>query len=146
MVQAFDAPRPRQLHPTPGPSGPRTPPHDLSAEESLLGAMLLSGDAINIASAICGPEDFYKPRHGNLFRAMIRLSDQGEPVDVITVTDEMKRTLAADLVADPSELVELQSTTPSVATMPGDTQLTRILSVPRMLAAQRVKLIMPPFS
>ena len=135
MVQAFDAPRPRQLHPTPGPSGPRTPPHDLSAEESLLGAMLLSGDAINIASAICAPEDFYKPRHGNLFRAMIRLSDQGEPVDVITVTDEMKRTLAADLVADPAELVELQSTTPSVANVQHYATIVKELSTLRRLAA-----------
>jgi len=102
MVQAFDAPRPRQLHPSPGSAGPRTPPHDLSAEESLLGAMLLSGDAINIAAGICTAQDFYKPRHGNLFRAMIQLSDRGEAVDVVTVTDEMKRTLAADLVADPA--------------------------------------------
>ena len=101
----------------------------------MLGAMLLSADAINVAAGICTAEDFYKPRHGNLFRAMTHLSDRGEAVDVITVTDEMKRTLAADLVADPAELVELQSTTPSVANVQHYATIVKELSTLRRLAA-----------
>jgi replicative DNA helicase len=134
MVQAFDSNRPRPIRSTAPTSGPRTPPHDLSAEESLLGAMLLSGDAINVATSICTPDDFYKPRHGNLFRAMIMLSDRGEAVDVVTVTDEMKRTLAADLVADPTDLLELQSSTPSVANVQHYATIVKELSTLRRLA------------
>ena len=55
--------------------------------------MLLSGDAINIAAAVCTAQDFYKPRHGNLFRAMTQLSDRGidaayaAPVDLAALID-----------------------------------------------------------
>ena len=113
MVQAFDTPRPRRLHPAP--SGPRVPPHDLDAEESLLGSMLLSTDAISLALEVCSADDFYKPTHGNLFAAISHLYEKGEPVDAVTVTDELRRTLDADLVGDPTDLVALQSATPSVA-------------------------------
>jgi len=91
------------------------PPHDLDAEESLLGAMLLSTDAISVALEKCSAEDFYKPTHGNLFSAIAKLYERGEPVDAITVTDELRRTLDPDLVGDPAELVALQGGTPSVA-------------------------------
>ena len=113
MVQAFDTSRPRRL--TSVPSGPRVPPHDLDAEESLLGAMLLSTDAISIALEICEADDFYKPTHGNLFAAISHLYERGEPVDAVTVTDELRRTLDPDLVGDPADLVALQGLTPSVA-------------------------------
>jgi len=113
MVQAFDTFRPRQLRSAP--SGPRVPPHDLDAEESLLGAMLLSGDAISVALELCTADDFYKPTHGNLFAAIGRLFEKGEPVDAVTVTDELRRTLDPDLVGDPADLVALQGSTPSVA-------------------------------
>ena len=113
MVLAFDSNRPRQLRPAP--SGPKVPPHDLDAEESLLGAMLLSSDAVSVALEKCGPEDFYKPAHGNLFNAIAKLYERGEPVDAVTVTDELRRTLDPDLVGDPADLVSLQSATPSAA-------------------------------
>jgi len=114
MVQAFETRPPRQLRPATA-SGPRVPPHDLDAEESLLGAMLLSSDAISVALEKCSPEDFYKPTHGNLFAAISRLYEHGEPVDVVTVTDELRRTLDPDLVGDPTDLVVMQGSTPSAA-------------------------------
>ena len=114
MVQAFDNSRPRQLR-GPAPQGPRVPPHDLDAEQSLLGAMLLSSDAISVALEKCSAEDFYKPTHGNIFAAISRLYERGEPVDVVTVTDELRRTLTPDLVGEPADLIALSSSTPSVA-------------------------------
>ena len=114
MVQAFDDSRPRPLR-APAPQGPRVPPHDLDAEQSLLGAMLLSSDAISVALEKCSAEDFYKPTHGNIFAAISRLYERGEPVDVVTVTDELRRTLTPDLVGEPADLIALSSSTPSVA-------------------------------
>ncbi len=70
MVQAYDDTRPRPLRPLPG--GPRVPPHDLEAEESLLGAMLLSNDAASAGIEICSAGDFYKPAHGHIFAAIQR--------------------------------------------------------------------------
>ncbi|MEO9223529.1 MAG: DnaB-like helicase N-terminal domain-containing protein, partial [Acidimicrobiales bacterium] len=73
----------------------RVPPSNLQAEESLLGAMLLSRDAVAAAAEVVSTEDFYKPAHGHLYEAVTSLVSQGEPVDPVTVADELRR---ADLL------------------------------------------------
>ena len=67
--------------------GGRVPPHNLDAEESLLGAMLLSRTAIDVASESLSPDDFYKPAHGHIYDAITSLSSQGEPVDPVSVAE-----------------------------------------------------------
>jgi len=117
VVQAFDDTRPRNLRaaPQPAPSGSRIPPHDLEAEESLLGAMLLSNDAASAAMEVCSAGDFYKPAHGHIFGAICNLMERGEPIDAVTVTDELKRSGLLEAVGDPSVFVSLQANTPSIA-------------------------------
>ena len=91
MVQAFDDTRPRPSEPPPaGAPGARVPPHDLEAEESLLGAMLLSHDAASVGIEKCGADDFYKPAHGHIFAAIRALLERGEAIDAVTVTDELQ--------------------------------------------------------
>ena len=69
----------------------RVPPHNLNAEESLLGAMLLSRDAVNTAAETgIGVEHFYKPAHQHVFDAMRSLLTIGEPIDPVTVADELR--------------------------------------------------------
>ena len=114
MVQAFDDARPRHLRAAP-PPGPRVPPHNLEAEESLLGSMLLSSDATAAAIEICSAQDFYKPAHGHIFEAVVSLFERGEPVDAVTVTDELRRSTVLESIGDPALLVSLQANTPSVA-------------------------------
>ena len=116
MVQAFDDTRPRQLRAAPvQPSGARIPPHNLEAEESLLGAMLLSNDAASVAIEICNAGDFYKPAHGHIFGAIRALMERGEPIDAVTVSDELQRSGLLDAVGDPSVFISLQANTPSIA-------------------------------
>jgi replicative DNA helicase len=91
------------------------PPHDLEAEESLLGAMLLSNDAASLAIELCAAGDFYKPAHGFIFGAIRALMERGEPIDAVTVTDELKRSGLLDMVGDPSVFISLQANTPSIA-------------------------------
>ena len=74
----------------PAPVG-RIPPHNLEAEESLLGAMLLSRDAITTAIERCSPADFYKPSHAEIYAAITSLFGQGEPADAVTVAEELRR-------------------------------------------------------
>ncbi|MGH9029320.1 MAG: replicative DNA helicase, partial [Acidimicrobiales bacterium] len=111
MSQALDHTNVRRM---PGVGG-RVPPHDLDAEESLLGAMLLSRDAIAAALECCGVEDFYKPAHAVIFDAVCRLYTRGEPADPVTVADELRRSGALDSIGDPSVLLSLQVNTPSTA-------------------------------
>ena len=75
---------PRQPH-----GGGRVPPHDLQAEESLLGAMMLSAGAIGDVTGTVTASDFYKPAHGHIFDAIHTLYAPGQPVDAVTVADEL---------------------------------------------------------
>ena len=93
----------------------RVPPHNLAAEESLLGAMLLSRSAIDIASESVAPSDFYKPAHGHIYEAITSLSARGEPVDPVTVADELSRHDLLDAVGGPPALINLQSATPATS-------------------------------
>lgn len=69
----------------------RTPPHDLLAEQSALGGMLLSKDAVaDVVETLRGP-DFYIPKHELIFDAILALYSHGEPTDVIAVTDELTK-------------------------------------------------------
>ncbi len=100
----------------PGSGSPgRVPPHNLQAEESLLGAMLLSKDAIAVASEVLTAEDFYKPAHGHIFEAIENLSSAGEPADPVTVAEELRRANRLDAVGGVATLVHLQSTTPATS-------------------------------
>ena len=70
----------------------RTPPHDLLAEQSTLGGMLLSPDAVaDVVESIRGT-DFYVPKHELIFEAILSLYSHGEPTDVVAVTDELIKT------------------------------------------------------
>jgi replicative DNA helicase len=116
VVQAFDDTRPRQLRAAPASSSAsRVPPHNLEAEESLLGAMLLSNDAASVAIEKCSAGDFYKPAHGHIFGAIRALIERGEPIDAVTVTDELQRSGLLEAVGDPSVFISLQANTPSIA-------------------------------
>jgi replicative DNA helicase len=93
----------------------RVPPHDLQAEESLLGAMLLSRDAISAAVETCRAEDFYRPAHGHIFDAICSLYAQGEPADPVTVADELRRADLLEGIGGAGNLVALQANTPAIA-------------------------------
>ncbi|MFE3381902.1 replicative DNA helicase [Streptomyces anulatus] len=71
-------------------SGERIPPQDLNAEQSVLGGMLLSKDAIGeVIEELAGPEDFYRPAHQTVYAAILDLYAKGEPADPITVAAEL---------------------------------------------------------
>ena len=74
-----------------GGRGDRTPPQDNDAEQSVLGSMMLSKDAIaDVIESVRGT-DFYRPAHETIFDAMVDLYGRGEPVDPITTTAELQR-------------------------------------------------------
>ncbi|HYN36966.1 MAG TPA: replicative DNA helicase [Actinomycetota bacterium] len=69
----------------------RIPPHNLDAEQSVLGAMLASKEAIANVIEIIEPEAFYKPAHGQIFETILGLYGRGEPADAITIAEELGR-------------------------------------------------------
>ena len=94
----------------------RVPPHNMEAEESLLGAMLLSTDAIAAAAEVgVSSDDFYKPAHGHVYDAICALNAAGEPADPVTVSEELRRAGLIEAVGGPGILVALQASTPAIS-------------------------------
>ena len=69
----------------------RTPPHDVAAEQCVLGGMLLSKDAISDVIEVIRPTDHYRPAHQLIHEAILDLYGRGEPADAITVANELTR-------------------------------------------------------
>ncbi len=72
-------------------SSDRIPPHSLDAEQAVLGSMLLERSAVERAGELLKPNDFYRPVHRLIFEAMLALSEQDEPVDLITLADILRQ-------------------------------------------------------
>jgi AAA domain/DnaB-like helicase N terminal domain len=89
--------------------GSRVPPADLEAESSVLGAMLISGDAASTAMRLVRPEQFYKPQHQAVFAAAVECFRAGEGVDVVTVAHRLDRTGMLESVGGKDALMELQA-------------------------------------
>jgi replicative DNA helicase len=113
VVQSIDDARRRQR--SGGGGAGRVPPHNLEAEESLLGAMLLSRDAIASAVETCSADDFYKPAHGHIFEAITNLYGHGEPADPVTVADELRRADLLETIGGVGILSSLQANTPATS-------------------------------
>jgi replicative DNA helicase len=77
-----------RLRPVPAPD--REPPHNLEAEEAVLGAVLAAGRLLAEVAAVVEEADFYRPAHRTIWRAMLRLADRGEPTDPVTVLGELE--------------------------------------------------------
>ncbi len=111
MVQSISEVRP----PSRSSGAGRVPPNNIEAEESLLGAMLLSKDAIAAAVETVQPEDFYKPAHGHLFEAIQTLYGQGKPADPITVAEELRRANLLEALGGKQSILRIQAGTPAAA-------------------------------
>jgi len=90
-----------------------SPPHDVEAEESVLGAMLLSPVALDQLADSLVASDFYVPEHRRIFTAVTRLRDQGSRVDVVTTTSALREEGADHEIA--SKLIELVANTPAAS-------------------------------
>ena len=91
------------------------PPQNLDAEESVLGAMLLSPGAIGAVSEIVDAGDFYRDSHSTIFKAALGLYAKGEPVDAITLVDELEERGELDAAGGRSRVHELAALVPATA-------------------------------
>jgi replicative DNA helicase len=105
------------------PGGGRIPPSAIEAEESLIGAMLLSQEAVSIAYETVQAEDFYRPLHGQIFSSIIALANAGEPVDYVTVQAKLQERGA--IAVELALLSSLQMNTPSAANAQHYAELVR---------------------
>lgn len=93
----------------------RIPPNSVDAEESVLGAVLIDNHAINAAAEILHPDDFYRAAHTAIYNGMIALSDRREPIDVITLSHQLRSMGLLDNAGGIEYLGHLATVVPSSA-------------------------------
>ena len=95
----------------------RVPPQSIEAELSVLGSMMLKPAAVSQAVELLHAEDFYRQAHRAVFEAMELLLRNGEPVDIVTVTESLKKSGLLEQVGGISFLANLTNTVPSTANL-----------------------------
>ncbi|MGI6603823.1 MAG: replicative DNA helicase [bacterium] len=119
----------------------RVPPCNLEAERSLLGAMLLDGEAVLSAAEILRPEDFYQENHQHIFRTMVELSSRGIASDLVTVSEALRRDAGLEAVGGIAYLSDLASSVPSTANAEHYAQIVAEKSLLRQLIREASKII-----
>jgi replicative DNA helicase len=114
-------------------SQPKLPPQNLEAEQSVLGAILLDNAAMPKAMELLVEEDFYRTAHKKVYRAMLDLSDTGEVIDQITLTERLKGQGELESIGGAAYLAELVQIVPSSANIRYHCKIVRDKAVARQL-------------
>ncbi|MDK2820601.1 MAG: replicative helicase [Clostridia bacterium] len=93
----------------------KVPPHSVEAEQSVLGAIMLDSEALVSVLEILKVEDFYKEAHRLIYKAILHLNELNEAVDLLTVTEELRRKGELEVVGGAAYLTSLTSSVPSAA-------------------------------
>jgi replicative DNA helicase len=109
------------------------PPQNLDAEESVLGAMMLSPGAIGAVSEELDAGDFYRESHAKIYRAALSLFARGEPVDAITVADELEERGEVDAAGGRARVHELARLIPATANAAHYARIVREMAILRGL-------------
>src|SRR3712207_1628080 len=91
------------------------PPHDLDAERAVIGAMLVSEAAVSVVGEALEAEDFYSETHRVLYGAMMRLYARGEPIDQLTLSDELRSVGEFDRIGGRQYVFRLVESVPTAA-------------------------------
>lgn len=93
----------------------KIPPHSIEAEESVLGAILLDKDAIIAVSDFLRADHFYNDNHGIVYESMLELFEKGSPIDIITLSNQLKKKKISKEVSSTSFLTEIVNKVPTSA-------------------------------
>jgi replicative DNA helicase len=93
----------------------RIPPHNIEAEQSVLGAMLLDKEAVAAATEVLHKDDFYSEANKELYDAMVSLYETGQPVDLVTLTEQLRKRNTLEAVGGLSYVTALSASVPTTA-------------------------------
>ena len=125
----------------PSSPGDRTPPQDMAAEQSVLGSMLLSKDAIADVSEVLKGADYYRPAHETIHDAIIDLYGRGEPVDMVTVAAELQRRGELQRIGGAPYLHTLSANVPIAANAGYYAEIVREKAILRRLVDAGTKIV-----
>jgi replicative DNA helicase len=123
----------------------RVPPQSLEAEESVLGSILLDNQAINVCLERLRPEDFYKTAHQTIFEAMSTLSDKREPIDIVTLGQQLRSMGQLDAIGGAQALSFLASSVPNAANVAYYARMIKEMAIRRRLIHESTDIINSAF-
>jgi replicative DNA helicase len=103
----------------------KAPPHSLEAEQSVLGGLMLDNNAWDTVSEVLVVDNFYRQEHRKIFRTMSKLVNDGNPIDVVTLSEELDRTAELESAGGLDYLVELAKNTPSASNIRAYSEIVR---------------------
>ena len=136
-----DGPAPYAPGERPSSPGDRTPPQDMAAEQSVLGAMLLSKDAIADVAEVLRGVDFYRPAHETIHDAIIDLYGRSEPVDMVTIAAELQRRGELQRIGGAPYLHTLSANVPIAANAGYYAEIVREKAILRRLVEAGTKIV-----
>jgi len=111
----------------------KVPPHSIEAEQALLGALVIDNQAFDKIGDLVTGEDFYRDDHRRIWRHIVKMVENNQPVDVVTLADSIERSEDKDKTGGPGYLAALAQNTPSAINVRRYAQLVRDRSVQRRL-------------
>lgn len=114
----------------------KVPPHNMEAEQAIMGGILINNDALNQIVDILSGEDFYKEAHALIYEGMLTLYNRDDPVDVITLSQVLKEKVALDKVGGTEYLASLADATATSAGIMYHAEIVKDLSIRRNLIRQ----------
>lgn len=124
----------------------RIPPQNLEAEQAVLGAILLDGDALVTAMERVTSDDFYRPSHQQIYEAMIEIAEANEPVDLVTLTSRLQDKQQLEEAGGISYLSELAKAVPTAANVDYYAQIVEEKSLLRRLIRTATQIVSNGYS
>ena len=124
----------------------RTPPHDVAAEQCVLGGMLLSKDAISDVMETIRPDDHYRPAHQIVHEAILELYGRGEPADPVTVSDLLNKRGELARIGGPTYLHTLIASVPTAANAGYYARIVRERAILRRLVEVGTRIVQLGYS
>jgi len=124
----------------------RLPPQNLAAEQSVIGSILLDKNAVVRAIEILGPDSFYRDAHRFIFEAAIELFDRGEPIDLVTVTETLRKSGKLDAVGGSVYVADLLNSVPTAANIEYYAKIVEEKAILRRMIEAGTKIVTDGFS
>lgn len=111
----------------------KMPPYNMEAEQAVLGSMMIDREAIYTAMEILLPDDFYKEAHQIIYNTILNLNNRGEPIDMITLTEELRQQGNLEKIGGIGHIAAVANTVPTAANTPYYAEIVKEKAILRSL-------------
>lgn len=124
----------------------KLPPHNLEAEVSIIGGIMVEPESLDLVSASLAPQDFYKPSHQKIYQAILDLNNASQPVDIITISNYLEQKKNLESIGGASALADILNQVPAAIHIRSYAQIVKEKAVLRRLIQVNSEIIDEAFN